>query len=71
MIGNKPLRVTLFSPAGRPLQTITDLPNFWKNSYQDVRKDMRGRYPKHLWPEDPAATNPTLATKKKISGAGL
>ena len=71
MVGNKPLRVALLSPAGRPLQITTDLPTFWKNSYQDVRKDMRGRYPKHLWPEDPASTNPTLATKKKISGAGL
>ncbi|MEL6523697.1 MAG: ATP-dependent helicase HrpB, partial [Pseudomonadota bacterium] len=48
-----PLKVTLLSPAHRPVQTTTDLPAFWQSSYADVRKDMRGRYPKHPWPEDP------------------
>ena len=68
MVGETPLRVTLLSPAGRPLQTTIDLPNFWQSSYHDVRKDMRGRYPKHAWPEDPAAANPTLSTKKRQAG---
>ncbi len=61
----KPLRVTLLSPAHRPVQTTTDLPGFWATSYADVRKDMRGRYPKHPWPEDPTVADPTLRAKRK------
>ncbi|MGB0960439.1 MAG: ATP-dependent helicase HrpB [Halocynthiibacter sp.] len=64
-----PLRVILTSPAHRPIQTTLDIPNFWRTSYDDVRKDMRGRYPKHPWPEDPSAHDPTLKTKRK--GGGL
>ena len=60
-----PLRITLLSPAGRPVQVTTDLPGFWKSSYADVRKEMRGRYPKHAWPEDPAAASPTLRTSRR------
>lgn len=67
MVGELPLKVTLLSPAGRPLQTTADLPNFWRSSYQEVRKDMRGRYPKHVWPENPAEANPTLSPKKRQS----
>ncbi|MDE9449645.1 ATP-dependent helicase HrpB [Aliiroseovarius sp. Z3] len=67
MIGKTPLRVTLLSPAGRPVQTTTDIPNFWSTSYQDVRKDMRGRYPKHPWPEDPTQADPTLRAKPRKS----
>ncbi|RMH43606.1 MAG: ATP-dependent helicase HrpB [Alphaproteobacteria bacterium] len=60
-----PLRITLLSPAGRPVQTTTDLPAFWRSSYADVRKDMRGRYPKHHWPEDPAAAAPARRTRPR------
>jgi ATP-dependent helicase HrpB len=61
----KPLRVTLLSPAGRPVQTTMDIPGFWATSYADVRKDMRGRYPKHPWPEDPTKAAPTLRAKPR------
>jgi len=62
---HQPLRITLLSPAGRPLQTTMDLPGFWETSYIDVRKDMRGRYPKHPWPEDPATAQPSLRLKPR------
>jgi ATP-dependent helicase HrpB len=64
-VGHTPLRVTLLSPAGRPLQTTMDIPGFWASSYADVRKDMRGRYPKHPWPEDPTQADPTLRAKPR------
>ncbi|ARC90549.1 ATP-dependent helicase HrpB [Rhodovulum sp. MB263] len=60
-----PLRITLLSPAGRPVQVTMDLPGFWATSYADVRKDMRGRYPRHPWPEDPTAADPTLRAKRR------
>ncbi|MEP2030759.1 MAG: ATP-dependent helicase HrpB [Paracoccaceae bacterium] len=60
-----PLRVTLLSPAQRPVQVTTDLPGFWANSYADVRKDMRGRYPRHPWPEDPTVAAPTVRAKPR------
>ena len=65
LVGGQPLRVTLLSPAGRPVQTTTDLVKFWATSYGDVRKDMRGRYPKHPWPEDPTTAAPTLRAKPR------
>ncbi|MCW8842099.1 MAG: ATP-dependent helicase HrpB, partial [Rhodobacteraceae bacterium] len=64
-VGRTPLRVTLLSPAGRPVQTTMDIPGFWANSYADVRKDMRGRYPKHPWPDDPTEADPTLRAKRR------
>jgi ATP-dependent helicase HrpB len=65
-VGSKhiPLVLSLTSPAGRPIQTTRDLPAFWKGSWSDVAKEMRGRYPKHPWPDNPAAADPTLRTKK-------
>jgi ATP-dependent helicase HrpB len=60
-----PLVLSLTSPAGRPIQTTRDLPGFWKGSWADVAKDMRGRYPRHHWPDDPAAAAPSLKTKKR------
>lgn len=64
-VAGKPLRVTLTSPAGRPVQTTMDIPGFWATSYGDVRRDMRGRYPRHPWPEDPTAADPTLRAKPR------
>ncbi len=58
-----PLVLSLTSPAGRPIQTTRDLPGFWRGSWSAVAKEMRGRYPKHPWPEDPAAAPATLRTK--------
>ncbi|MEF3046369.1 ATP-dependent helicase HrpB [Tabrizicola sp. L79] len=60
-----PLRITLLSPAQRPVQVTLDLPRFWASSYADVRKDMRGQYPRHPWPEDPTEADPTLRAKPR------
>jgi ATP-dependent helicase HrpB len=59
-----PLVLSLTSPAGRPIQMTRDLPGFWRGSWVAVAKEMRGRYPKHPWPDDPAAATATLRTKK-------
>jgi ATP-dependent helicase HrpB len=63
--GRIPLTLALLSPAHRPIQTTRDLPGFWKGSWKDVRSDMRGRYPKHVWPEDPATAAPTTRAKPR------
>jgi ATP-dependent helicase HrpB len=60
-----PLVLELLSPAQRPVQTTADLPGFWANSYAEVRRDLRGRYPRHPWPEDPAAAEPTRRAKPR------
>ncbi|MFB9148672.1 ATP-dependent helicase HrpB [Roseovarius ramblicola] len=65
MVAGRRLRVTLLSPGQRPVQTTTDIPGFWATSYADVRKDMRGRYPRHPWPEDPTEADPTLRAKPR------
>ena len=62
--GKVPLVLSLTSPAGRPIQTTRDLPGFWAGSWAAIAKEMRGRYPRHPWPEDPARADATLRTKK-------
>jgi ATP-dependent helicase HrpB len=52
--GRIPLQVALLSPAGRPAAITADLETFWRGAWADVRRDLRGRYPKHAWPENPA-----------------
>ncbi|AZV79167.1 ATP-dependent helicase HrpB [Parasedimentitalea marina] len=63
--GGVPLKITLLSPARRPIQITRDLPGFWAGSYADVRKDMRAQYPRHPWPEDPTQADPTLRAKRR------
>jgi len=63
--GKLPLLLELTSPAHRPIQTTRDLPGFWAGSWKDVRADMRGRYPRHPWPEDPASAQPTHRAKPR------
>jgi ATP-dependent helicase HrpB len=63
--GRLPLLLELTSPAHRPIQTTRDLPGFWAGSWKDVRADMRGRYPRHPWPEDPASALPTSRAKPR------
>ncbi|WP_281973244.1 ATP-dependent helicase HrpB [Ruegeria faecimaris] len=65
VIGGEALKITLLSPAQRPIQITRDLPGFWAGSYADVRKDMRAQYPRHPWPEDPTKADPTLRAKRR------
>jgi ATP-dependent helicase HrpB len=66
--GKVPLTLAITSPAGRPIQTSRDLPSFWSGSWREVAKEMRGRYPKHSWPDDPASATATLRTKRASGG---
>jgi ATP-dependent helicase HrpB len=71
MLGDgTPIKLRLTSPAGRPIQTTKDLPGFWSGSWAAVAKEMRGRYPRHPWPDDPAGANATLRTKKADARRG-
>ncbi|MFB9979033.1 ATP-dependent helicase HrpB [Mesorhizobium kowhaii] len=63
--GTVPLTLELLSPAHRPIQTTRDLPGFWRGSWTDVRADMRGRYPKHVWPENPLLAAATARAKPR------
>ena len=68
--GRIPLVLSLTSPAGRPIQTTRDLPGFWAGSWAAVAKEMRGRYPRHPWPDDPASANATTRTKNADARRG-
>jgi ATP-dependent helicase HrpB len=70
MIGETPLLLKLTSPAGRPLQATRDLPGFWRGSWAEVRKEMKGRYPKHRWPEEPWTEKPSLKTRNAFQKSG-
>ena len=63
--GTVPVMLHLLSPAKRPVQVTKDLASFWKSAYVEVKKELRGRYPKHHWPDDPLAAPPTAKTKRR------
>jgi ATP-dependent helicase HrpB len=63
--GRVALTLHLLSPARRPVQVTSDLAAFWANAYAEVRKELRGRYPKHHWPEDPASAAPVAGGLKR------
>jgi ATP-dependent helicase HrpB len=67
IIGTTPLLLKLTSPGGRPVQSTRDLPGFWRGSWRDVVKDMKGRYPKHRWPDQPWLERPSMKTKNAFN----
>ncbi|MGH7497421.1 MAG: ATP-dependent helicase C-terminal domain-containing protein, partial [Gemmatimonadales bacterium] len=69
-LGGIPVTLHLLSPAGRPVQVTRDLAGFWRSTYFEVRKDLKGRYPKHFWPDDPLEAEPTRQAKRKRPSPG-
>jgi len=63
--GRVPLTLHLLSPAHRPVQVTRDLASFWRSGYFEVRKDLKGRYPKHSWPDDPLTATPTHSARPR------
>ncbi len=63
--GRAPITLELLSPAHRPIQTTRDLPGFWAGSWNEVRKEMKGRYPRHSWPDDPSLATPTTRARPR------
>ena len=63
--GEVPVNLHLLSPARRPVQITSDLASFWERGYPEVRKELKGRYPKHPWPQDPGAATPTARTSRR------
>ena len=63
--GRIPLTIELLSPARRPVQITQDLESFWTRGYPDVKKDLKGRYPKHYWPDDPLSAEATARAKPR------
>ncbi|HAF90660.1 MAG TPA: ATP-dependent helicase HrpB, partial [Pseudomonas sp.] len=63
--GSQPVKLHLLSPARRPVQVTQDLASFWANTYAEVKKDLKGRYPKHYWPDDPLQAEPTARAKPR------
>jgi ATP-dependent helicase HrpB len=68
--GRLPLTLELLSPAGRPAARTADLERFWHQGYAEVRRELRGRYPRHPWPEDPLTAQPTALTKARLARQG-
>ena len=64
-----PVTFSLLAPNGRPVQTTRDLRSFWQGAYQEVRRELRGRYPKHPWPDDPWTATPTHRTTKSLQNS--